>query len=409
MSPIPYTKNEEKLLDYFKMIDQKGINQILSNYSSTGPRGYSTSLVLARILKVKERISSDRELVDKLAKNPVYRRATGLSANNIPAHNTFNTLRNRLGPKGYIDIHKNIVLQAYELGLLNPKIESLPKPVKNGAIIIADSTFMKTAGSTSGERDNNGKWFFKDSTAAFGKPHHKHKYPVGHRTHSCMSLNGLPLISQVEPANESDQNHILPLLENLCSRYPAIKFVCIILDAGYDSEDIYQMVFYDLKILPVIIRKKMVYPKAYSEFGAPLCPFGYPTRRKGIEYKNKRTKFACFKKCKADPQRKLFSCEHENKPSKFGYLTYTYFSDSLRKFGPAVPGSRIYETLKPYRTGIERFYGLIKENRYRMEQHNTYIEANNVLMHVIEHDIVLTLDIIYEYQRFGKTSPVLSQ
>jgi hypothetical protein len=89
-------------------------------------------------------------------------------------------------------------------------------------------------------------------------------------------------------------------------------------------------------------------------------------------------------------------------------MTYTYFKDDYRSKGPAVPGSRIYRRLKKLRTGIERYYGLTKENRYNMEANNTYMGRDNVLIHVIEHDIVATLDIIFEHAKTGKWSDVLS-
>ena len=88
-------------------------------------------------------------------------------------------------------------------------------------------------------------------------------------------------------------------------------------------------------------------------------------------------------------------------------MSHTYFKDDFRRQGPAVPGSRLYERLKPLRTGIERYYGLTKENRYYMEHNNTYMGHNNVLIHVIEHDIVATLDILYEHSKTGKWSDVL--
>jgi len=50
---------------------------------------------------------------------------------------------------------------------------------------------------------------------------------------------------------------------------------------------------------------------------------------------------------------------------------------------------------------------LVKENRYRMETTNTYMGLDNVSMHVIEHDIALTLDIIFTFKKDGKISPVL--
>ena len=43
-----------------------------------------------------------------------------------------------------------------------------------------------------------------------------------------------------------------------------------------------------------------------------------------------------------------------------------------------------------------------------MEHNNTYMGHDNVLIHVIEHDIVATLDILYEHSRTRKWSDVLN-
>ncbi len=43
-----------------------------------------------------------------------------------------------------------------------------------------------------------------------------------------------------------------------------------------------------------------------------------------------------------------------------------------------------------------------------LETNNTYIGHDNVLIHVIEHDIVATLDILYEHKKTGKWSDVLN-
>ncbi len=99
------TLQETDFLKYFRQIDKRAIRKILSQYRSTGPIGYATSLILARLLKVKERISSDRELSEKLTKIQIYREAIGIKRNMVPAHNTFNTLRSRLGPEGFVQIH----------------------------------------------------------------------------------------------------------------------------------------------------------------------------------------------------------------------------------------------------------------------------------------------------------------
>jgi len=402
------TLQETDFLKYFHRIDKRTIMKILSQYRSTGPIGYATSLVLARILKVKERISSDRELSEKLSKIQIYREAIGIKRNMVPAHNTFNTLRTRLGPEGFIQIHQHFILQAYKTGLLTPPIPDLPNVVRDKIILIGDSTFLKAVARTKGQKDENGNWIFTDDSIAFGKPHHKHKYPVGHRAHTLIAVSGIPVVSLIAPANESDKIHILPLLHTLRTRYPHLPFICVILDAGYDAEELHRDIYTDLDIIPIIIRKpSMKWGQQLSETGTPPCPFGYPTRRKGIEYNHSRTKFACYHACRRDPQKLIFTCDHLRSKSQFGWMTYTYFKDDFRRQGPAVPGSRLYERLKPLRTGIERYYGLTKENRYYMEHNNTYMGHDNVLIHVIEHDIVATLDILYEHSKTGKWSDVL--
>ncbi len=402
------TSQEADFLKYFRQIDRRAIRKVLSKYRSTGPIGYDTSLVLARFLKVKERISSDRELSEKLAKIQIYREAIGIKRNRIPAHNTFNTLRSRLGPEGFIQIHQHLILQAYKIGLLIPPIPDLQNLVRDKIILIGDSTFRKAVARTKGKKDEKGNWLFTDDSIAFGKPHHKHKYPVGHRAHTLIAVSGIPVVSLIAPANESDQAHILPLLRTLLARYPSLPFVCVILDVGYDAEELHRDIYTDLEMIPIIIRKpSMKWGAKLGDTGTPLCPFGYTTHRKGIEYKQGRTKFACYRACVDDPQGLIFTCDHLHAKSRFGWMTHTYFKDDFRRKGPAVPGSRLYERLKIIRTGIERYYGLTKENRYHMEHNNTYMGHDNVLIHVIEHDIVATLDILYEHSKTGKWSDVL--
>jgi hypothetical protein len=308
-----------------------------------------------------------------------------------------------------MEIHKRFVSKAHCLGLLDIEIKSLPRNRKKGIIVIADSTFLITSGSTKGKKDEQGHWHFHDESVSFtGKGHHKHKYPVGHKAHTLRTISGVPLVTLLAPAHESDQAFIFPLIEELLDRYQDLSFSYLILDRGYDAEEIHETIYDHFEIIPVIIRKKMVYPKGFTAEGYPLCPWGFTMKPKGIDYHCRRTKYACFKVCRKSKQQLLFSCDHFKEQAKFGYSCYTYFVDGYRKYGPAVPHSLIYKKLKPFRTGIERTFGLVKENRYRMEMSNSYSGIDNVSIHVIEHDIVLTQDIIFDYMKTGKISPVLN-
>ena len=400
------TTEEKDFIEYFSSIDDNCISPVINSYTGVGPKGYGTSLMLARIIKVKERILSDRQLAKSLKQNDLYR---FVSRDIQPSHNTFNTLRKRLGLKGFIEIHKHFVNKAHSLGLLNPHVKELPKNRRKGIILVADSTFLITSGSTRGQKDEQGQWHFNDDSVAFsGKGHHKHKYAVGHKAHSLGTISGVPLVTLLSSANKHDQTFILVLIEELVARYPNFEFSYIIIDAGYDTEEIHHDIYEFFGIIPIIIRKKMVYPKGLTKDGYPLCPGGFAMKPRGIEYKQKRTKYACFKVCKKSKQLLMFPCDYIKEQYKFGYSCYTYFKDGYRKYGPAVPHSLIYKKLKPFRTGIERTFGLVKENRYRMEISNFYKGIDNVTIHAIEHYIVLTQDIIFFYLKTGKLSSVLN-
>ena len=400
------TEEEKDVIAYFSTIDMDCISPVVDSYAGIGPKGYGTDLILARIIKIRERILSDRQLSKALKKNDLYRFVT---QDIQPSHNTFNTLRRRLGPHGFIEIHTRFVRKAHSLGLLDPEIKELPKNRKEGIILVADSTFLITSGSTRGQKDDQGQWHFNDPSVAFsGKGHHKHKYAVGHKAHSLRTVSGIPLVTLLAPANESDQAFIFLLVEELVSRYPSLTFSYLILDRGYDTEEIHHDIYEFFEIIPIIIRKKMVYPKGFTKDGYPLCPWGFTMKPRGIEYNQNRTKYACFKLCTRSGQPLLFQCEYIKEQYKFGYTCRTYFENGYRKYGPAVPHSLIYRKLKPFRTGIERTFGLVKENRYRMEKTNFYKGIDNVTIHAIEHDIVLTQDIIFDYMKSGKISPVLN-
>ena len=401
------TKRGRSFINYFTRVNMNAISPVMDELYTAGPRAYGSSLILARMIKIKEWISSDRELADKLSRTKLYRFITHIHHSNIPAHSTFTNVRTRLTVEGVKKIHSNFVLTANSPGLLTPSIRGLPKNMRKAIILIADSTFLLTAGSTRGTRREAGYWLFQDEGASFGRPHHKHKYPVGYKAHSLITINGIPLVSALSSAHERDTEYIFPLLEELRKKYPHLPFAYIVLDRGYDSEEIHRGICTNFDIIPLIIRGKMVCPRGFTYDGLPQCHLGYPMRSKGIDYHYKRTQYACYKACKSDARKPLFDCKSLPGTHRFGHTLYTYFKQSYRRFGPALPNTLLYKRLKPFRTGIERIYALIKENRYRMETSNTYVGRNNVPMHVIEHDIVLTQDIIYDYLNNGHVSPIV--
>jgi len=190
------TDKENDFIKYFESINLQSISNVTDKYyQGPGPKGYGSSLILSRILKVKELFFSDRILADKLAKNEIYRFVCLMDKNHTPSHNTYNTLRKSLGVEGYVEIHKNFIRDAQALGPIDPYLPELPKNRGKGIILIADSTFIYPTASTKGEKQPDGRWLFSDPSLTFGRPHHKYKYPVGHRAHSLITITGIPVIS----------------------------------------------------------------------------------------------------------------------------------------------------------------------------------------------------------------------
>jgi hypothetical protein len=61
-SPEYLTSEENEFLSYFSAIDPECLSPVANLYAGIGPKGYGVSLILARIIKIKERILSDRQL-----------------------------------------------------------------------------------------------------------------------------------------------------------------------------------------------------------------------------------------------------------------------------------------------------------------------------------------------------------
>lgn len=395
-------------VNYFAMIQSHHIHNVMKQaYPGPGPAGYGASLFLSRILKVKQTFVSDRILAQRLYENATYRAVCGFKNSQTPSHCTYTILRRHLGVDGYRAIHKNLVFECDKLGLLNPTLSLLPKNARKGLILIGDSTSIRSYCSTKAVKKSDGSWLFTDPSVSFGRPHHRDKYPVGHKAHSLITPSGIPLVSLITPRNEYDQDHIFPLLEQLTQQFPQFSYSYLILDAGYDAEDIHKGIYKNYGIIPIIIRKKLRYPKGFTKDGIPLCPLGHKMTKAVVDYKRERTKYICKKICTTKDQTTMDFCPYLKLDKEYGFSKYIKFKDSYRKFGPATPNSIIYQRLKPLRTAIERNYGLVKENRYRMEWTNTYMGIDNVTMHVIEHDIVLALDVMFDYKKKGKLSPLI--
>ena len=75
--------------------------------------------------------------------------------------------------------------------------------------------------------------------AFLGTRHHKHKYALGHKAQSLRTFSGVPLVTLISPDNESDQDFIIVLIEELIACYPCLRVAYIILDRGNNVKEIH--------------------------------------------------------------------------------------------------------------------------------------------------------------------------
>ena len=113
---LDLSDEDNELVRYFSSINIDNIRPVMKMaYPGPGPTGYETSLILSRILKVKQVFISDRILTKRLRENATYWILCGFKENKTPAHNTYNTLRRKLKAEGFAQIHEKFIREAYSL------------------------------------------------------------------------------------------------------------------------------------------------------------------------------------------------------------------------------------------------------------------------------------------------------
>ena len=91
---------------------------------------------------------------------------------------------------------------------------------------------------------------FKDPSVSFGRPHHRDKFPVGHKEHSLITITGVPMVSLLSARVESDLDYLFPLLGEYCRLFPDFPVAYVILEKGCDSDEIHHKLFESYNMAP---------------------------------------------------------------------------------------------------------------------------------------------------------------
>lgn len=129
-------------------------------------------------------------------------------------------------------------------------------------------------------------------------------------------------------------------LAYLQARFPWLKIGEVLADAGLCEQTCLDAIWNAgaLRMVDICAHKSDADPdtrlaRGYDENGHPLCPFGYVLHSNGYDYRRRRAKWRCAKRCQHDPERPVPKCDYLKAKYKYGYTTTvgrTHADDSVR-------------------------------------------------------------------------------
>jgi hypothetical protein len=112
----------------------------------------------------------------------------------------------------------------------------------------------------------------------------------------------------------------------LQTRFPWLKIGEVLADAGACEQTCLDAIWDAgaLRMVDICAHKSDANPdtrlaRGYDENGHPLCPFGYVLHSNGYDYRRRRAKWRCAKRCQNDPLSRVYQCDYLKAKYKNGY------------------------------------------------------------------------------------------
>jgi hypothetical protein len=128
------------------------------------------------------------------------------------------------------------------------------------------------------------------------------------------------------PATRGDEKCFPDTFRYLQSRFPWLSIQEVIADAGAGEQTCLDLIWEAGALRMVDIRghksdddPEILLMRGYDDKGYPLCPFGYPLRGNGHDYRRRRTKWRCRHVCRTDTERPAPECAYLESGHKHGY------------------------------------------------------------------------------------------
>lgn len=343
---------ESKLAIIFSKLDLSTVLAQLPPFSKFGPQEHDRKAMLYSLLAMKiENIKTVKSLVYRLKTDLFFRYQCGFTiAGRVPSEATFSRFTDQLIANEIAQkLFNQLVEQAMELNLIEGKNIAIDSSKYESYDASVPSSRIDKNGENpdwGSKRDTDGnqiRWF-------------------GWKLHIAVDCkSGLPLALTVTPASTADSVMAIPLIEKIKTDLKEqIKADFFIMDAGYDSKEIYEKVHHEYKsqaIIPLNHRGAYAPPEGLNNQGTPVCSMGYDMTYWGHE--KGCHKFRCpHVTGKIDCPHGSVWCSSSN----YGMVVKKQMEDDPRMFPVPHRSTRRWHDLYDRRTAVERCFAMLKEH-----------------------------------------------
>ena len=291
----PFFQKYDALFRAFDMVYTK------SDFSALGRRGYPKSAYLkALIYKQCEQIKYVSDLIRDLESRPAICLLIGFEPGRLPSASCFSRFLSSMNNSEVEQLTHSAAKLLIEAGHVSTNVLiGDSKPIRANTVENNPKNPNRSLDKNSKVKRNPAATFGYYSYIKQSSDGKKRQFAYfwGYRTHVLVSREGVVLVEVTKPNNIADKEVVKSLMRKIKRAYGQKKGRKIVLDAAYDSNDVYNFIVNEMNSEPFIAENSR-YKKPVTEFddcGRPICEAGLPMKYCGVvsEVDRSRVKYRC--------------------------------------------------------------------------------------------------------------------
>ena len=364
---------------YYNLFKALDLSCFPEKSKNVGRTGYSRHAMLrALIVMHREEIKSVKRLIEFLDSQPALTEMCGFTVKKLPDPSQFYRFFKEI---------PNTILQKVHQSI-NKKL------IDKGAVTLG-TFIMDSKPVMAATKENNHKNPGRNITDKNKKPRRNpqatlgyysylekkdgtktREYFWGYRTHTIVSIEGIPLVETTLPNTKTDVEVAKRLIKELKRLYKFKKGSIFIGDAAYDVRDLYELIITKMKcqaFIPINPRNSKE-PQTSGPHGAPLCDADLEMSYDGLcrDRKNVKLKFRCpLKTHRAVAEKFPKGCPINHfifsQGAAYGCTKYINITDDARSRVPR--NSTLFKKTFEKRIVVEQYFSRLGDREVEQTTH----------------------------------------